>query len=595
MNLFRLIALAAALLTAAPAVAQFQVPDHSVPIGRGNSAQGFKNAAPGPLGYPLVSNNATTDPSFQRLPNAGLAPGAANTVKGSVDGVATSDLAIASCSAIYQFTQWVSGTGWRCGILPVLPSRAVAATLDLSAFTAVSTMGYATPGDGGRADFVKTVATAFLDNSISSGTIAANGTGGCTNGTYLGQVPIGFTGYQTVFSITVAGNIVTAIVNTSPGNAIANGASLSFTVPGCVGTVQWTVTGITAATGSFTDSAANKWQINMPAGGLDARAMGIKFDWSVTAADGGSTDNFTAIQNAYNFAAYAPGFIDTGSSTGGKILFPRGTAMFCGTNGTVPLKIWQGVVHQGQGATASVIKPCDAWINTTNFIELCDTASHIACFSAAFRDAQLFTTYTVGQGSASATTQSVFYTNSCQHQGCGIYNATVYPGACRQGVKAEFGYGGAAMVFLINEVEIKGGMKDANCAAGAPAAVSISGYGSTIIGVDGLNIGGLSAASTFGPRSNGLAVTGGYVLVNKLYAENVIAPVISNIIGPAVGFVNVKGFDSGTACVNGVLRAGGSTANTVKLEAAFANSCTNTYNNAGAGSGAINQLADVVF
>jgi hypothetical protein len=143
------------------------------------------------------------------------------------------------------------------------------------------------------------------------------------------------------------------------------------------------------------------------------------------------------------------------------------------------------------------------------------------------------------------------------------------------------------MVFLINEVEIKGGQTDANCAGGAPAAVAITGYISTIIRIDGLNLGGLSAP--FGPRSNGLAVTGGFVLATSLYAENVISPVIVNITGATNGFVHVKGFDGGAACVTGVARVG--TANTAKLESAFANGCTNTYT----GSGAIVQLADVVF
>jgi hypothetical protein len=478
-----------------------------------------------------------------------------------------------------------------------ISTRTAAAAQDLSSYSFVRTTGYSTAGDGGEAYFQKIAGgTAFLDSFISTGSVTGNGTSTCTNGTYLGQVPNSpnTQGFQTAFTITVAGNVVTAMTNTAPGNGYAAGTVLQFTVTGCSATVTWTIATVTTPSGSFTDSAGNKWQIILPAAGLDARAMGVKFDWTVAGGDAAATDNFTTLQNAINFAAYAPGFIDTGSSNGGLVRLPRGTALFCGA-GTLPLKVWNGVTVQGQGATASVIKPCDTYSSNVGFIELCDTASHVACFSAAIRDLQLFTTHTVGQGSAAAVTQSAVYTNSCQHQGCGIYNATIYPGACRQGVKAEFGYGGAAMVFLINDVEIKGGHKDANCAAGAPAAVSISGYVSTLIRIDGLNIGGISAASGFGPRSNGIAVSGGFVMIDKLYAESVVAPVIVNITGATNGFVHVKGFDSGVACVNGVLRAGGSTANTVKLESAFANTCTNTYNNAGAASGAIVQLAAVVF
>lgn len=67
------------------ALAQWQVPDHSVPIGRGGTATGFKNAAPGAAGQPLVSNGAAADPSFKLLPIAGGGTNVDNT------GAATND------------------------------------------------------------------------------------------------------------------------------------------------------------------------------------------------------------------------------------------------------------------------------------------------------------------------------------------------------------------------------------------------------------------------------------------------------------------------------------------------------------------------
>lgn len=596
MNLFRIAALAVALLTAAPAFAQYQVPDHAVPIGRGGTNQGFKNAAPGTTDRPFVSNGPTSDPSFRQLPNAGLVPGAANTVKGSVDGTTTSDLAIASCSLSYQFTQWLTGTGWRCGLSPVLPTRAVAATLDLSAFTSITTQGYATPGDGGAGEFVKTAATNFLDSFIATGTLSANGTSGCTNGTLLGQVPNGpnTQAFQASFTITVAGNVVTSIVNVAPGNGYAAGTVLNFTVPGCTGAVAWTINTMTTPSGSFTDVAANKWQLIIPARGLDARSMGVKFDWSAAVGDAGSTDNFTTLQNAINFAAYSPGFIDTGAVNGGRVLLTNGTAKFCGSNGAVPLRVWNGVTLQGQGSTASVIKTCDAWVNTTNFVELCDSVSHVSCFGASMRSMQIFTTFTVGVGSAAAAAQAAVYTNACQQSGCGLYDMIIYPGSCRIGIKSEIGYGGASLQFLVNEVEIKGGQKAANCAAVSPPAVSLTGFGNTQIVMTGLTLSGLSPA--LGPRDVGVSITSGHLRATSFYAENVVSPLISNIVFATLpGSVAIDGFDGGPNCTNGVTRQAGSTAGTVRLGGAFANSCTNTYNNAGAGSGAVLQLTDVTF
>lgn len=50
-------------MRATPAHAQWQVPNHSVPIGRG-SGSGFKNAAPGTAGCVLASAGASADPTF---------------------------------------------------------------------------------------------------------------------------------------------------------------------------------------------------------------------------------------------------------------------------------------------------------------------------------------------------------------------------------------------------------------------------------------------------------------------------------------------------------------------------------------------------
>lgn len=92
MKLFRTAAIVAALLAlAAPVKAQWQTPNHSVPIGQGGGNIGFNSAVPGTAGLPLVSNGASADPLFQALPSAGIATGAvgnaqlatapANTIK----------------------------------------------------------------------------------------------------------------------------------------------------------------------------------------------------------------------------------------------------------------------------------------------------------------------------------------------------------------------------------------------------------------------------------------------------------------------------------------------------------------------------------
>ncbi len=84
------IGLTLGLLLATPAEqagAQWQVPDHSVPVGRG-AGTGFKNAAPGTTGYPLLSNGASSDPSFVATTAFFLNKGGTNQT-GMTDGAYT--------------------------------------------------------------------------------------------------------------------------------------------------------------------------------------------------------------------------------------------------------------------------------------------------------------------------------------------------------------------------------------------------------------------------------------------------------------------------------------------------------------------------
>lgn len=73
------VASAAFFIACNPVSAQWQTPDHSVPIGRG-SGTGFKFAAPGVAGQSLVSNGASSDPTFQTIAGPAFGTQTANTV-----------------------------------------------------------------------------------------------------------------------------------------------------------------------------------------------------------------------------------------------------------------------------------------------------------------------------------------------------------------------------------------------------------------------------------------------------------------------------------------------------------------------------------
>lgn len=84
----------ALLALSGEAAAQWQVPNHSVPLGRG-SGTGFSFAAPGTSGYPLLSTGAGSAPAFGLLPVAAIAQIATSTVIGNMSGSTGAPSAVA--------------------------------------------------------------------------------------------------------------------------------------------------------------------------------------------------------------------------------------------------------------------------------------------------------------------------------------------------------------------------------------------------------------------------------------------------------------------------------------------------------------------
>jgi hypothetical protein len=114
MNLFRTSILALGLHAAlcSSTFAQWQTPNHSVPVGQGGGFTGFRSAGPGAANLPLVGQGASSDPLFQPLPNLGLAIGGANTLKGTINGTANADVPLpgSTCTQL----GYVPGTGFNC-------------------------------------------------------------------------------------------------------------------------------------------------------------------------------------------------------------------------------------------------------------------------------------------------------------------------------------------------------------------------------------------------------------------------------------------------------------------------------------------------
>lgn len=125
-------ALIALSLLTAPAAAQWQTPNHSVPIGRGAGNTGFGTAAPSISGQALIDNGASADPAFGKVGNAGVAAGAADTYKGSLNGTTTADIAAPPCTAVNQAWRYTAGVGPVCATVSVQTGYDMPVNLGLS-------------------------------------------------------------------------------------------------------------------------------------------------------------------------------------------------------------------------------------------------------------------------------------------------------------------------------------------------------------------------------------------------------------------------------------------------------------------------------
>lgn len=98
------------MLFAVPACAQWQTPNHSVPLGRGGGVTGFGAALPGTAGLPLASNGPTIDPSFQTILCAAIGNAAPSC---SIDATNANNISAGVLSVVHGGTGNNSAAGAR--------------------------------------------------------------------------------------------------------------------------------------------------------------------------------------------------------------------------------------------------------------------------------------------------------------------------------------------------------------------------------------------------------------------------------------------------------------------------------------------------
>jgi hypothetical protein len=545
MNLHRLAAvaiLAAFFIVPTHAQNGGTVTNHAFAIGKGPGVQGYGSALCSSAQIPV---GQTGDPSCKTLSGA-------MTI--DANGV----------------------TSLSSNAIPVFATRSAASALNLSSFSAIRTLGYATAGDGGGATFKKNGTSPFHDSYVTSLTITNAGSG-CTNGTYLGVYYGAGTGEGLIGIMTVAGGVVTGATITTPGNRYTVGDTLNQNGFFTCSTTNPVITVATVSTplGSFTDAAGNRWQI-VPDGAntVSVTQFGAKCDWHHTAGDAGATDDTTAIQAALNYAyggagKAVQGYVGAGGVAGMMVTLPTG---YCMTSSlTVPCY----VMLIGPGPWSGGLKARDNLDASVNYIDVGDRFTHQACFGAGIYEMNIFP----GSGAANSGTYMIYTNNVQQHT---FLKRITVAGGNRGSIHAEDGWGGAAMLGM---EEIETGTSQTTM------PVMRLAYSTAIVTLTNVIVENGGTFCHYPTACNGVVIINGYVRVAGFHSEGIAYPINIFNVNPQ-GISSFRNLTCGAGTYACVTRQVTATAGLNIIGASLGNNAT--LNDGGVLTTG-NIMADVVF
>ncbi|CAJ0778705.1 hypothetical protein LMG7141_00789 [Ralstonia condita] len=285
------------------------------------------NPAGSTAGQAVISNGATSAPTWQAVPLTGLATQGANTVlgNGTASTAAPTALAVPSCSAATNALLWTSGTGFSCN------SGINAATLGGATFAAPGAIGGTTAGSGAFTTLTasSTVSGAGFTSLLSpyaplaspalTGTPTAPTAAGNTNTTQLSTTafvegefaapPVA--GFGSTTARPVAATTITASSTITPSQTagIVGTTTNNNANAGSFGEYQ---TATTTNTSMSNGAGANLTSISLTAGDWDVECSalfhpagttvitGLAVSVSTTSASLGALGTINYIQANYN-------------------------------------------------------------------------------------------------------------------------------------------------------------------------------------------------------------------------------------------------------------------------------------------------------
>ena len=494
------------------------------------------------------------------------------TGSGTLADSATSPIILDPVTGIISCPTCATSTG---AANPIVASRAIAKTLNLSGLTGLITTRYAAGGDGGGATFKNVGSATLIDSDISTFTIA--GGSGYVNGTYVNVQFGGGHGLACFGQAVVIGGAVTSVFHDQncPGFQVGDVLTTPNSELGGSGSgFSLTITSLIGPLGSFTDAVGNNFQIATDSGAFpNLLQFGCAPDWN--GADAGSTNNRNCFISAISFANY-PFTGSAATINGNVILMPKGAYMLCGDNGFASLTVPQGVTLRGAGIGGTTLHFCDTTNSSVHLISLCTNLTTRGQFGCKLEN---FTLHALN--APSGTGFYAVYSSSGQQFPL-MDNIFINPGV-RGCLLYEKATGGAANAIFQN-VDCEGS------GATATNRVLINGnVGQAQVKL----LNWVIECSALCSGMFGINIAGGNPIIDTVNFENIAAGIFVNNVLPT----SIMNITPGTGCTDLIAISPGNPTGIAMVGNIAAGGCTHTITNNHSGGTSLtgNVMAPRVF